>query len=66
MFPEIYEDEEEEEIEEVDDDEEPWTRYVGDDEMMNKVNECADTWDSWEPESPIEHSLKSAINTSRV
>ena len=69
MFPEIYEDEEEDEeeqIEEVDEDEEPWTLYVGDDEMMNKVNECADTWDSWEPESPVEHSLKSAINTSRA
>ena len=32
-----------EEMEEVDDDEEPWTRYEGPDEMMNKVNQCADT-----------------------
>lgn len=66
LFPEIYEDddEEEEEEEEIDDDEEPWTRYEGPDEIMNKVNECADTWDSWEPESPIEESLKDAIMAS--
>ena len=69
LFPEIYgedsdEEEEEEEIEEVDDDEEPWTRYEGPDETMIKVNQCADTWDSWEPESPVEESLKNAIDNS--
>jgi hypothetical protein len=68
LFPEIYEEEEsdesDEEMEEVDEEEEPWTRYEGSDEMMNKVNQCADTWESWEPESPVEQSLKNAINAS--
>ena len=69
LFPEIYEEdsdeeEEDEEMEEVDDDEEPWTRYEGPDEMMNKVNQCADTWESWVPESPVEESLKNAIDNS--
>lgn len=69
LFPEIYEEdsdeeEEDEEMEEVDDDEEPWTRYEGSDEMMIKVNQCADTWESWVPESPVEESLKNAIDNS--
>jgi hypothetical protein len=67
LFPEIYdeEDSEEEEDDDFDDEsEEPWTRYEGVDETMNKVNECADTWETWEPESPIEASLKNAINAS--
>jgi hypothetical protein len=68
LFPEIYEeedsDEEEEEMEEVDEEEEPWTRYEGPDEMMIKVNQCADSWADWEPESPIESSIKNAIDAS--
>ena len=66
LFPEIYDESESEsdDIEEVDDDEDPWTRYEGPDEMMNQVNDCADGWDAWEPESPIEQSIKRAINSS--
>jgi hypothetical protein len=65
LFPEIYEeDSDEEEEEEIDDEDEPWTRYEGSDETMNQVNACADSWDSWEPESPIEHLLKQAIMAS--
>jgi hypothetical protein len=26
------------------------------------MNECADTWDEWEPESPAEAALKNAVN----
>lgn len=71
LFPEIYEsdsDEEEEEEEgsegsRPDEDEEQWTRYEGtDNEHAMKMNECADTWDAWEPESPAEAALKSAVN----
>jgi Ran GTPase-activating protein (RanGAP) involved in mRNA processing and transport len=64
LFPEIYEDEEEEEEEEEEEDQEPeenWTRYEGDDPQLKLVNECADTWDEWEPESPAERALKDAV-----
>ena len=67
LFPEIYEksdsDEEEEEGSEGSDDEENWIRYDGtDNEHAIKMNECADTWDEWEPESPAEAALKNAVN----
>ena len=65
LFPEIYEeDEEEDEKEEEDEDEEgQWTRYEGTDiEIAVKMNECADTWEAWEPESPAECALKNAVN----
>jgi len=63
LFPEIYEEDEEEEEEEEEDQEpeENWTRYEGDDPQLKLVNECADTWDEWEPESPAERALKDAV-----
>jgi hypothetical protein len=65
LFPEIYEEEsdEEEEEEEDEEEEEKWIRYEGtDNEHAIKMNECADTWDAWEPESPAEAALKNAVN----
>jgi hypothetical protein len=64
LFPEAYdeEDSDEEELEEVDESEEPFTRYEGDEEIFVNMNRCADTWDSWEPESPIERMLKLATD----
>jgi histone H3/H4 len=64
LFPEAYDDEDsdEEELEEVDESEEPFTRYEGDEEIFVNMNRCADTWDSWEPESPIERMLKLAAD----
>ena len=65
LFPEIYDesDEEEEEEENEEDEEEQWIRYEGtDNEHAVKMNECADTWDAWEPESPAEAALKNAVN----
>lgn len=65
LFPEIYDDsdEEEEEDENEEDEEEQWIRYEGtDNEHAVKMNECADTWDAWEPESPAEAALKNAVN----
>lgn len=70
LFPEIYEedDEEEEEWETdsegvVDDSEgNEFTRYTGTEDLMVKMNECFDTWDSWTPESPLEQSLKNAVD----
>ena len=64
LFPEIYdEDDEEEEDENEEDEEEKWIRYEGtDNEHAIKMNECADTWEAWEPESPAEAALKNAVN----
>lgn len=67
LYPEIYdeEDEDEDPIQEVGDDEEPFTRYSGNEELFIKMNECHDTWDDWEPETPAEHALKNSVNKIR-
>jgi hypothetical protein len=64
LFPEVYESDSDEEDEEEEESEEPeWIRYEGtDNEHAVKMNECADTWDAWEPESPAERALKKAVN----
>ena len=47
----------------VSDSEMVWTRYEGtDDDQALKMNECADTWASWEPQNPSERALKNAID----
>lgn len=47
----------------VDDEELVWTRYEGtDDDQALKMNECADSWASWEPQNPSERALKNAID----
>jgi hypothetical protein len=50
------------EFETVDEDDEPFTRYTGDDDLMNKINECHDTWTEWEPSNKMEEMLKDAVN----
>ena len=78
LFPEIYQEEsgtdsegessgsESGSWETVDDEELVWTRYEGtDDEQALKMNECADTWDAWEPQNPSECALKNAIDKQR-
>ena len=69
LFPEIYEESEsdEEDIETVDDDEEPFKRYEGSDPecIAYKMNQCADTWDDWEPETPAEQALKNAVEKQK-
>jgi len=64
MFPEVHDedDSDEEDIEVVDEDDEPFTRYQGDDPQMVAVNECYDTWHTWVPASPLEKMLKSSID----
>jgi hypothetical protein len=69
MFPEIYEDggsdsDGEDAIVEVDEDDEPFTRYTGDDEILKTMNESYDNWGDWSPSNPLEIMLKSAINNS--
>ena len=68
IYPEVWDesDEEEEEEENEDEEEDPvWVKYEGSDDMANKMNECADTWDAWEPETPAECALKSAVDKQR-
>ena len=68
LFPEVYEqsDSESEEEDESESEEDPeWTRYEGTDEILTKVNKCADTWEAWEPESPVEHALKNAVEKAK-
>jgi hypothetical protein len=50
----------------VEDEELVWTRYEGtEDDQAIKMNECADTWDAWEPQNPSERALKNAIDKQR-
>ena len=50
----------------VSDSEMVWTRYEGtDDDQALKMNECADSWDAWEPQNPSERALKNAIDKQR-
>jgi len=64
LFPEDddSDDSDESDIECVDEDDEPFTRYSGDDKLLNDINESNETWDSWIPESPIEIMLKDSID----
>jgi hypothetical protein len=66
MFPELQEDSDSdsdiEDIEEVDEDDEPFTRYQGNDPQMVAINECYDTWSEWVPASPLEQMIKSSID----
>ena len=76
LYPEVYDDsgtesegeedeEEEEEEEESDQEDDPeWTEYEGtEDDMANKMNECARTWADWVPANPTEAALKSAVDS---
>ena len=61
LYPEVYE---EDSGTESDQDEEEWTEYEGtEDEMANKMNECARTWADWIPANPTEAALKSAVDS---
>ena len=64
LFPEVY-DSNSDESESDSDVEEVFTRYQGSEDMFVKMNECFDTWDQWEPESPAETALKNAVNKAR-
>lgn len=75
LFPEIYEEESCSDSDEdsdgsessgswetVSDDELVWTRYEGTDDQALAMNACADSWDSWIPETPAECALKNAVD----
>jgi hypothetical protein len=67
LYPEVYEDDADSVTDDEAELEEPtWTRYEGtEDEVARKMNECADTWDEWEPETPTERALKNAVDKQR-
>lgn len=73
LYPEIYEDSDESgsdsgswETVEGEEPEPAWTPYEGtEDEVARKMNECAETWDAWEPETPAERALKNAVDKQR-
>jgi hypothetical protein len=70
LYPEIYEEDSDDDEEEEDEsgsgdqDEEanPFVRYTGDDQLMNEINTCFDTWDDWVPECKAQEMIKNAIN----
>ena len=63
LFPdEEDEDSSESDIEVVDDEDEPFIRYSGTDKTFIEMNECFDTWDEWDPDSPVGVLLKKAID----
>lgn len=69
IYPEIYEEGSDTESDVSEDSlpEDEWTRYTEtEDEMACKMNECADTWAAWEPESPAERALKNAVDKNSV
>jgi ribosomal protein L12E/L44/L45/RPP1/RPP2 len=70
LYPEAYEDDEdddeEEEEEEEEDEEEFFQRYDGTDEKCKAMNECADSWDDWQPSSPAEAMLKRAVDAATM
>lgn len=67
LYPEVYDDESDESRSDSDGESEPvWTPYEGtEDEVARKMNECAETWDAWEPDTPAERALKNAVDKQR-
>lgn len=69
IFPELYADSDSEHSDEsgseTSEEDPEWTRYEGTDETLCRVNECADTWDSWEPETPAERAVKNAVEKAK-
>ena len=51
-------------IETVEEDDEPFTLYAGDDEIVLAMNRAYDAWDEWVPYSPLEKILKAAIDNA--
>lgn len=51
-----------ESVSEYESEEDEFTRYTGDDEIIQDMNSCFDSWDEWAPESPAEIMLKEAID----
>lgn len=61
LFPELENTEDPDDIEIVEETEASFTRYTGPDELMNKINDCYDTWEDWKPQGPLEKILYNSI-----
>ena len=61
LFPELENSEDPDDIEIIEETENSFTRYQGSDDLMNKINECHDTWDQWEPSNILERMLCESI-----
>jgi hypothetical protein len=71
LYPEVYEEEDTDsdsvpDLVSDDEDDPEWTRYSGDDDLSLKMNECADTWEAWEPSNFAENALKNAVDKNSV
>jgi len=64
FFPELDDEDDADSVVSVDEDEHEWTRYGGDDERLRLVNRAADTWDDWQPETPLEQALKRSVDAT--
>jgi hypothetical protein len=69
LYPEVYESESQSDSSESGSESDPegsddeWSRYEGTgDETALKMNECADSWNTWTPENPTERALKNAVD----
>ena len=70
LYPEVYEDSDSDSVPDLvsdsESDDPEWVRYSGDDDLSLKMNECADTWASWEPSNFAENALKNAVDKNSV
>ena len=64
LYPEVYDESSTDESETESDSDETitWSRYSGEDSLALQMNECADTWTSWEPTNFAEIALKNAVD----
>jgi len=64
LFPELEEEDSADSVLEVDESAADWTRYEGTDERLRMVNQAADTWTDWVPDTPIGEALKRSIDST--
>jgi hypothetical protein len=67
FFPEEEEEAEDEDPDDMfemdEDEEELWTRYDGPDARLQMVNEAAETWGAWTPETELQDAMKRSIDS---
>jgi hypothetical protein len=71
LYPEAYESDTDSDscpelVSDSDESDPDWARYTGDDALSLQMNECADTWATWEPSNPAEVALKNAVDKNSV
>ena len=56
--------EDDNEFSDNEDEDDVFTKSYSDDPLIQKMNYYHDTWDSWNPETPIECTLKNAVDNA--